>query len=50
MVESCGTQVTKNANHLVIESRGLNCVQEMMLGSVKHKMIKEAKCPVTIIK
>ena len=36
--------------HLIIGSRGLNVVQEMMLGSVSHKVIKEAKCPVTIIK
>ncbi|GKV65553.1 MULTISPECIES: universal stress protein [unclassified Sporosarcina] len=37
-------------DHLVIGSRGLNAVQEMMLGSVSHKVIKEAKCPVTVIK
>ncbi|MDV6378441.1 universal stress protein [Sporosarcina sp. GW1-11] len=37
-------------DHLVIGSRGLNVVQEMMLGSVSHKVIKEAKCPVTVIK
>lgn len=37
-------------DHLVIGSRGLNVVQEMMLGSVSHKVIKEAQCPVTIIK
>lgn len=37
-------------DHLVIGSRRLNDVQEMMLGSVSHKVIKEAQCPVTIIK
>ncbi len=37
-------------DHLVIGSRGLNVVQEMVLGSVSHKVIKEVKCPVTIIK
>ncbi|WP_153721084.1 universal stress protein [Sporosarcina cascadiensis] len=37
-------------DHLIIGSRGLNAVQEMMLGSVSHKVIKEAKCPVTVIK
>lgn len=37
-------------DQLVIGSRGLNVIQEMMLGSVSHKVIKEAKCPVTVIK
>lgn len=37
-------------DQLVIGSRGLNAVQEIMLGSVSHKVIKEAKCPVTVIK
>ncbi|AXH99792.1 universal stress protein [Sporosarcina sp. PTS2304] len=37
-------------DHLVIGSRGLNVVQEMMLGSVSHKVIKEARCPVTVVK
>lgn len=37
-------------DQLIIGSRGLNVVQEMMLGSVSHKVIKEAKCPVTVVK
>lgn len=37
-------------DHLVIGSRGLNTFQEMMLGSVSHKVMKHANCPVTIVK
>ncbi|PRR80472.1 universal stress protein [Clostridium vincentii] len=35
---------------VVIGSRGLNAVQEMVLGSVSHKIVKRAKCPVLIVK
>jgi nucleotide-binding universal stress UspA family protein len=35
---------------LVIGSRGLNTFQEMVLGSVSHKVAKRAKCPVMIVK
>lgn len=35
---------------LVIGSRGLNVFQEMMLGSVSHKVMKHANCPVTVVK
>ncbi|MCA1058952.1 universal stress protein [Rossellomorea aquimaris] len=35
---------------LVIGSRGLNAFQEMVLGSVSHKVAKRAKCPVMIVK
>lgn len=37
-------------DQLVIGSRGLNAFQEMLLGSVSHKVVKHAKCPVTIVK
>ncbi len=37
-------------DQLVIGSRGLNTFQEMVLGSVSHKVVKHAKCPVTIVK
>lgn len=35
---------------VVIGSRGLNRFQEMVLGSVSHKVAKRAKCPVMIVK
>ncbi|XXM71153.1 universal stress protein [Lysinibacillus sphaericus] len=35
---------------LVIGSRGLNTLQEMVLGSVSHKVAKRVKCPVMIVK
>lgn len=35
---------------LVIGSRGLNSLQEMVLGSVSHKVVKRAECPVLIVK
>lgn len=35
---------------LVIGSRGLNSFQEMVLGSVSHKVVKRANCPVLIVK
>lgn len=39
-----------NFGLLVIGSRGLNSLQEMVLGSVSHKVAKRAHCPVMIIK
>jgi nucleotide-binding universal stress UspA family protein len=35
---------------VVIGSRGLNSLQEMVLGSVSHKVVKRVKCPVLIVK
>lgn len=35
---------------LIIGSRGLNAFQEMVLGSVSHKVVKHVNCPVTIVK
>ena len=35
---------------VVIGSRGLNGLQEMVLGSVSHKVAKRAICPVLIVK
>ncbi len=35
---------------LVIGSRGLNALQEMVLGSVSHKVIKRVNSPVLIVK
>ncbi|WP_332697996.1 universal stress protein [Halalkalibacter lacteus] len=38
------------ADLIVIGSRGLNQFQQMVLGSVSHKVVKRATCPVLIIK
>lgn len=35
---------------VVLGSRGLNTVQEMVLGSVSHKVAKRSECPVMIVK
>jgi nucleotide-binding universal stress UspA family protein len=35
---------------VVIGSRGLNGLQEFVLGSVSHKVAKRANCPVLIVK
>ncbi|WP_077212140.1 universal stress protein [Bacillus dakarensis] len=35
---------------VVIGSRGLNALQELVLGSVSHKVAKRANCPVLIVK
>jgi len=35
---------------VVIGSRGLNTLQEFVLGSVSHKVAKRAHCPVLIVK
>lgn len=37
-------------DQLVIGSRGLSTFQEMLLGSVSHKVVKHVSCPVTIVK
>ncbi len=35
---------------VVIGSRGLNVLQEFVLGSVSHKVAKQVNCPVLIVK
>lgn len=35
---------------VVIGSRGLNTLQEMVLGSVSHKVMKRVQCPVLVVK
>lgn len=50
-----GTSIVRYANEhefdlVVIGSRGLNRFQEMVLGSVSHKVAKRVKCPVMIVK
>ena len=39
-----------NFDLVIIGSRGLNSLQEMVLGSVSHKVVKRVKCPVHIVK
>lgn len=41
---------TEAIDQLVLGSRGLNVFQEMILGSVSHKVMKHVNCPVTIVK
>lgn len=48
-------EIIQYVNHgkvdqLVLGSRGLNTFQEMILGSVSHKVMKHVGCPVTIVK
>jgi len=38
------------ADLVVVGSRGLNSLQEMMLGSVSHKIVKRVDCPVLLVK
>lgn len=50
-----GPSIVKHANDgkfdiIVIGSRGLNSLQEFVLGSVSHKVAKRANCPVLIVK
>lgn len=40
----------EDIDQLVIGSRGLNTFQEMILGSVSHKVMKHVACPVTVVK
>ena len=41
---------SEGIDQLVIGSRGLNTLQEMVLGSVSHKVMKHVNCPITIVK
>lgn len=50
-----GPEIVKYANEnkvdiVVIGSRGLNVLQEMVLGSVSHKVMKRVQCPALIVK
>ncbi|HBV89291.1 universal stress protein [Desulfosporosinus sp.] len=50
-----GPAIVKYANDgkfdvVVIGSRGLNTLQEFVLGGVSHKVAKRANCPVLIVK
>ncbi|MEN1937658.1 universal stress protein [Paenibacillus sp. 102] len=41
---------TGDIDLVIVGSRGLNTLQEMVLGSVSHKIAKRVKCPVMIVK
>lgn len=50
-----GPTIVEYANHedydvIIIGSRGLNALQEFVLGSVSHKVMKRANCPVMVVK
>ncbi|MCP1143341.1 universal stress protein [Lysinibacillus endophyticus] len=50
-----GPEIVRYANEqqvelVVIGSRGLNGLQEMVLGSVSHKVMKRVNCPALIVK
>ncbi|TVP84315.1 MAG: universal stress protein [Alkalicoccus sp.] len=50
-----GPTIVREANDnetdlVIIGSRGLNQFQQMVLGSVSHKVAKRASCPVMIVK
>lgn len=50
-----GPEIVKYANKenvdiVVIGSRGLNTLQEMVLGSVSHKVMKRVNCPALVVK
>lgn len=40
----------QNVDLVVVGSRGLNALQEMVLGSVSHKVMKRVHCPALIVK
>lgn len=40
----------KNFDLVVIGSRGLNPLSEMVLGSVSHKVVNHVNCPVLVVK
>lgn len=42
--------IKKNMELVIIGSRGLNAFQEFVLGSVSHKVVKRAQCPVMVVK
>ncbi|OMF22587.1 universal stress protein [Paenibacillus sp. FSL H8-0548] len=35
---------------VIIGSRGLNALQEFVMGSVSHKVVKRVQCPVIVVK
>lgn len=50
-----GPMIVEYANNekvdvVIIGSRGLNALQELVLGSVSHKVVKRVQCPVMVVK
>jgi len=50
-----GPAIVEYANNekmdlVIIGSRGLNSLQEFVLGSVSHKVVKRVRCPVMVVK
>lgn len=41
---------TQNVDLVIIGSRGLNGLQQMVLGSVSHKVMKRVNCPAMLVK
>ncbi|ARF17065.1 universal stress protein [Sporosarcina ureae] len=41
---------TEKVGQLVLGSRGMNIMQEVVLGSVSRSVMEKANCPVTIVK
>ena len=55
LLASDGSEIVKYANEqkvdiVVIGSRGLNALQEMVLGSISHKVMKRVNCSALIVK
>ena len=40
---------TRGYDHIVMGSRGISAVKELLLGSVSDRVAREAHCPVTIV-
>jgi len=50
-----GPSIVEYANNekvdmVIIGSRGLNALQEFVMGSVSHKVVKRVQCPVIVVK
>jgi len=50
IIRSNSQIIIKDFNPQDVGSRGLNSLQEMVLGSVSHKIAKRVQCPVLIVK
>jgi nucleotide-binding universal stress UspA family protein len=42
--------MSADADLLVVGSRGLGAVSELLLGSVSHQCVRDAPCPVTVVR